>query len=495
MVFSSYEFIFVFLPIALVGYFGIRTFFNKSASLLWLIAVSLAFYSVWDPWNLGILLFSAVVNFCCGTNLAARARSHKPVRMLLAVGVAFNLGMIGYFKYAGFFAANLNVLLGTDIPALKLVLPLAISFFTFQEIAYLVDSSRGQTYGYRFREYLLMVSFFPHLIAGPIVNHKILMPQFMSAGALRISPQMFALGIGLFVFGLGKKVIFADGLAAQANLFFDHSLKSATPPSFAEAWIGSLAYTLQLYYDFSGYSDMAIGLGLLFGVRLPVNFNSPYQATSIIDFWRRWHITLSTFLRDYLYFPLGGNRHGATRRHLNLLITMILGGLWHGAGWTFICWGALHGVGLTICHFWRAIPYSTNFRFGSEPLRRALSRTLTLLFVIFGWVLFRADSMEAAGTAIAAMIGLNGLSFTVEADRQFTTVLTIAQIGALAAIALFARNSQQWLGYDADSPVENDAVWTMQHAARPAHGAILGCVFVFILTQMSAVQSFLYFQF
>ena len=267
MLFSSYQFILIFLPIALTGYFLLRIFAPKALTLFWLIVVSLVFYAHWEAWNLLVLFTSVIVNFACGSALAKRATIGKPTKLLLAAGIAFNLGLIGYFKYAGFFATNMNAVFGTEIPLLELALPLAISFFTFQEIAYLVDSSRGSTYGYRFRDYLLMVTFFPHLIAGPIVNHRILMRQFSNPAAISITAQTFALGIGLFVFGLAKKVLLADNMAPHANLVFD-GVARGTSPTFADAWIGTLAYTLQLYFDFSGYSDMAIGLGLLFGIRL-----------------------------------------------------------------------------------------------------------------------------------------------------------------------------------------------------------------------------------
>jgi len=493
MLFSSYEFIFVFLPAAVAGYFGLRLFASKTVTLLWLIGASLTFYAVWDPWNLLVLFGSIGFNFTCGTYLAKRARAEKPTGFLLTVGIAFNLALIGYFKYAGFFATNVNAALGTDIPVLNLVLPLAISFFTFQEIAYLVDSSRGETYGYRFKDYVLMVVFFPHLIAGPIVNHRILMRQFMSKARLRVTAPTLALGIGLFVFGLAKKVLFADGMAPQANLVFDAVARGASP-GFADTWIGALAYTLQLYFDFSGYSDMAIGLGLLFGVRLPLNFNSPYKATNIIDFWRRWHMSLSAFLRDYLYFALGGNHRGEVRRYANLLLTMLLGGLWHGAGWTFVCWGAFHGLGLAICHFWIRL-FGAGKRGGPSGAGTILARALTLIFVIFGWVMFRADSIGSASKMMGTMIGLHGVDLSINSERQLTALLMLASIATLMAVALFAPNSQQWLGYDPQRPVEEERSWNTRLAAYPLHGAALGCLLVFTLTQMSAVQSFLYFQF
>lgn len=493
MLFSSYEFIFIFLPAAIAGYFVLRLFASKTVTLLWLICASLTFYAVWDPWNLLVLFSSIGFNFTCGTYLAERARAKKPTRALLTVGIAFNLALIGYFKYAGFFATNVNAVFGTDVPVLNLVLPLAISFFTFQEIAYLVDSARGETYGYRFKDYMLMVVFFPHLIAGPIVNHRILMRQFMSKTRLRVTAPTLALGIGLFVFGLAKKVLFADGMAPQANLIFDAVAQGASP-GFADTWIGALAYTLQLYFDFSGYSDMAIGLGLLFGIRLPLNFDSPYKATSIIDFWRRWHMSLSAFLRDYLYFALGGNHRGQARRYANLLLTMLLGGLWHGAGWTFICWGAFHGLGLAICHFWIRL-FGAARRSDASRVGTILARAFTMIFVIFGWVMFRADSIGSAGKMMGTMIGLHGFDLSINSERQLTALMMLASIVILMAIALFAPNSQQWLGYDPQRPAEEERSWNIRIAAYPLHGAALGCLLVFTLTQMSAVQSFLYFQF
>jgi D-alanyl-lipoteichoic acid acyltransferase DltB (MBOAT superfamily) len=492
MLFSSYHFIFIFLPVALTGYFLFRIFAPKSLTLFWLILVSLAFYAYWEVWNLLVLFTSVIVNFTCGSALAERARAGKSTKLLLAAGIAFNVGLIGYFKYSGFFATNVNAVFGTEIPVLELVLPLAISFFTFQEIAYLVDSSRGSTYGYRFKDYLLMVTFFPHLIAGPIVNHRILMRQFSNPEAISITAQTFALGIGLFVFGLSKKVLLADNMAPHANLVFD-GVARGTSPTFADAWIGALAYTLQLYFDFSGYSDMALGLGLLFGIRLPLNFNSPYKAVSIVDFWRRWHMTLSAFLRDYLYIPLGGSRRGPLRRYTNLIATMLLGGLWHGAGWTFVVWGAFHGAGLAICHGWNRLTGGHIFKL--VWLDTWVARGLTLLFVIFGWVLFRSDSMSTASTMMATMVGLNGFDFTINADRLLTALLTLTAIGLLFGVALFAPNSQQWLGYDPDEPAENRSFWSRTPAAYPLHGAALGVLFTLTLTQMSAVQSFLYFQF
>jgi alginate O-acetyltransferase complex protein AlgI len=283
-------------------------------------------------------------------------------------------------------------------------LPLAISFFTFQQITYLVDAYRGETREYHFLHYALFVTFFPQLIAGPIVHHREMLPQFARNTLYRLNAEHLAVGITIFALGLFKKVILADGIAVHATPVFDAAEAGFVTLTFFEAWSGALAYSLQLYFDFSGYSDMGIGLARMFGVRLPLNFNSPYKATSIIDFWRRWHITLSRFLRDYLYIPLGGSRKGEARRMTNLMITMLLGGLWHGAGWTFVLWGGLHGIYLVINHGWRKLIPAGN----AGRLRKGAGWTITMLAVVVAWVPFRAESLDGATAVLGAMMGNNG---------------------------------------------------------------------------------------
>jgi len=347
VLFNSYAFLFVFLPATLLVFMAARRG-GPGLALGALTLASLGFYGWWDPRFLALLLGSAVANFAFGRALMARPADAR--RPWLVAGVVFNLGLLGWFKYAGFLSANLAAL-GAPTPVLDIVLPVGISFFTFQQIAYLVDVSRGLSDRYGFRDYLLFVAFFPQLIAGPIVHHREMMPQLLTGRGPRA--EDFAIGATLFAAGLFKKVVLADSLAPFASPVFaaaDAGLAVTT----AEAWGAALAYALQLYFDFSGYSDMALGLARLFGVRLPINFDSPYQATSLIDFWRRWHMTLSRFLRDYLYIPLGGNRQGPARRWVNLMITMALGGLWHGAGWGFLIWGLIHGAGLAANHAWRS---------------------------------------------------------------------------------------------------------------------------------------------
>lgn len=318
-------------------------------------------------------------------------------RAILTAGIVFNLGLLGYFKYADFFVANLNAL-GADFTLPNVVLPLAISFFTFQQVAYLVDSYRGETQEYDFLNYALFVTFFPQLIAGPIVHHKEMMPQFASRWNLVKRYRNIALGLFIFSMGLFKKVVIADTFAQWATPGFD----VAPTLNFFEAWATSLSYTFQLYFDFSGYTDMAIGAALLFNIKLPINFNSPYKALDIQDFWRRWHMTLSRFLRDYLYIPLGGNRKGPGRTYVNLFATFLLGGLWHGASWMFVIWGALHGTALVVNRLWQK---------AGLVMPKVLAWVVTFNFVNFAWIFFRAEEMDDALKVIKGMVGLGGVVF------------------------------------------------------------------------------------
>ena len=345
MLFNSYTFLLAFLPVALVGFALLRRHGMARASIAWLVLASFVFYGWWNPVYVALLALTIIVNFS-----RRNARQSKP---LLYLGVAFNLGLLGYYKYLGFFASIADAVAGTGFGAIQVALPLAISFFTFQQIAYLVDAERGLAAEPDFLNYCLFVTFFPQLIAGPIVHHGEMMGQFRETAKRRLKDIDIAVGLTLLAAGLFKKVVVADNLAYYASPVF-HAADAGQALGFARAWAGTLAYSLQIYFDFSGYSDMAVGMARLFGIRLPVNFFSPYRAGNIIEFWRRWHMTLSRFLRDYLYLSLGGNRKGPARRYLNLLATMVLGGLWHGAGWTFVAWGLLHGLYLAANHLWRA---------------------------------------------------------------------------------------------------------------------------------------------
>lgn len=412
MLFNSTEFILFFLPCVLLLFFQLGRQGYYRLAIAWLLAASLFFYSWWNPANLVILISSILFNYCLGSRLISGAVGSLGRRTLLTIGIVVNLAVIGYFKYANFLVSTTNDILQTDFYLSDIVLPLGISFFTFQQIAFLVDSYRGQIeHRYRFLDYCLFVTFFPHLIAGPLLHHQEIISQLTNRSIFRFNITNLTVGITIFAVGLFKKVILADSVAAYATQVFDAAADGELL-TLIEAWIGALGYSLQLYFDFSGYCDMALGIGTLFGIQLPINFNSPYKAVNIIDFWRRWHITLSNYLRDYLYIPLGGNRRGEIRRTLNLMMTMLLGGLWHGAGWTFILWGGLHGAYLVINHQWR----SFRQRFLGHDLDQkrswesSLSWLVTFVAVVVSWVIFRAENMKTAVVVLAGMCSFNGIS-------------------------------------------------------------------------------------
>jgi D-alanyl-lipoteichoic acid acyltransferase DltB (MBOAT superfamily) len=396
MLFNSYPFIFLFLPSALVVYFVLNKTKLVTAGKAWLALSSVAFYAYWN-WRFVALLFASICfNFAVGAILL-RLRPGAPRRkVILAVGVVVNLLVLGYYKYANFFIANLNSVLSAHVGALALILPLGTSFFTFTQIAFLADSSKGKAAEYSFLNYVLFVTFFPHLIAGPIIHHKEMMPQFDQLRNKILNWSNLSHGAYQFSIGLAKKVIVADAFAIWAN----NGFAGAGALNCVEAWTASLAYTIQLYFDFSGYTDMALGLARMFNIRLPRNFNSPYKALNIQDFWKRWHMTLSRFLKDYVYIPLGGNRKGRFRTYLNVMLTFVIGGFWHGAGWTFVVWGFLHGVANVLHRAWEG----TNAK-----LLRPLAWLATFSFVNVCWVLFRAKTMTDAVGVLRGMVGLNGL--------------------------------------------------------------------------------------
>ena len=424
MLFNSVEFIFIFLPIVLLIYIQLNDRVNRQFAIVWLVFSSLFFYSWWNPNYLGLIVFSIIFNYLCGKGINKSSKKIYLKRIFLCLGIALNLGLIAYFKYTNFLVDSINQITALDIQINQIILPLAISFFTFQQIAYLVDSYRGETKEYDFLQYCLFVTFFPQLIAGPIVHHKDILPQFQISPKTYYRDQDISVGLTIFIVGLFKKIILADTISTFSNPVFDAAAQGVFV-NLLEAWIGALAYSLQLYFDFSGYSDMAIGIARLFGIKLPINFNSPYKAISISDFWRRWHITLSNFLRDYLYIPLGGNQKGKWRRNLNLMLTMLLGGLWHGAGWTFIFWGGLHGFYLIINHQWRLLRKFLGYTVSQSTwYSRLFGQALTFIAVVIGWVFFRATSFGAAILIIKGMFGLNGISLPV----MFANKLSFLQI-------------------------------------------------------------------
>lgn len=427
MLFNSYEFLLFFLPAMVVGYYLLRKVTRPEISIAWLVVGSLCYYAWWNASYLPLILISIGFNYLQGRKLAELNPSATK-RAFLFFGVAVNLGFLIYFKYANFFVDNVNHLLDLEWTVAPIVLPLAISFFTFQQIAYLVDSYRGELKDPSALNYVLFVSFFPQLIAGPIVHHKEMMPQFKEKWA-SIDIDKVTKGLALLSIGLFKKVMIADNLSPLVKQGFDQ----ASQLSAAEGWLTSLSYTFQLYFDFSGYTDMAWGAALLLGIQLPQNFNSPYRASSIQDFWRRWHMTLSRFLRDYLYIPLGGNRKGRVSTYFNLFITFVLGGLWHGAAWTFVAWGALHGLALIV---------ERVFREQGVKLPRFLSTMLTFLFVNLAWVFFRATSFADAKKVVSSMFSLGSDFWQFEQVQPSKTFIFWFIIAFLVAIV--GKNSNEW---------------------------------------------------
>ena len=396
MLFNSYQFIAVFFPITLLGYYLFAR--SHQFRLWWLLLASIFFYGYWDIRFLPLLLGSIVFNWGLSRTLNATNR-----HWLIATGVGFNLLLISIFKYLDFFAGTLYHLADKPFTTYDLVLPLGISFFTFQQISYLVDRSRGDACSYPLLDYALYVIFFPQLIAGPIIRHNEIIPQYRKSPLRPDIYHHIGAGLLLFTIGLIKKTLVADRLAETASPLFGRAAIGDVL-TLGESWVASTSYSLQLYFDFSGYSDMAIGLALMMGLSLPINFNAPYRATSIQEFWRRWHMTLSRFLRDYLYIPLGGNRHGVNRLVFALVLTVLLGGLWHGAGWTFVIWGLLHGVALVFNRAW-------SFRGLSMPW--TVGWVFTLVFLLFSWVVFRAENLSTAWSIWQSMLGFRGAELAV----------------------------------------------------------------------------------
>src|SRR5882757_5415086 len=477
MLFNSYPFIFVFLPIALAGYFWLGRSSNL-APVWWLALASLAFYSVSNWQFVALLLASVAFNYFIGWLLIAKQLRSTPRFAILTVGVAGDLLVLGTFKYAGFFAANLNALFSTGF-VVNILLPVGISFYTFTQIAFLVDAYRGNVARYGLPHYALFVTYFPHLIAGPILHHKDMIPQFESGRSKRPDPHLILCGLIIFAIGLFKKTCLADGIQPLVAPAF-----GANYPSFDQAWIGALAYTFQLYFDFSGYSDMAIGISLMLGIFLPLNFNSPYKATSIIDFWRRWHMTLSQFLRDYLYIPLGGNRHGSVLRYVNLMITMLLGGLWHGAAWTFVIWGALHGAYLCINHAWNRFGPAVAPRY--QRAANIAAFIVTFIAVVVAWVFFRADSLSTAIYVLGRMADPTTIAF----GR-----LEIAQtifIMVYAGIAWFGPNTQEIVGYDHGKRAVGRGLGAWQ--MRPLFIYATAAVLAFGILGIQKHSEFIYFR-
>ena len=413
MLFNSQVFILGFLPVVLTLYYALAA--NRTARQAVLVLASLGFYGWWDVRFVPLLMGLTAANWLIAVWFGRIRQQWIP-----ALGIVLNLAVLGLFKYADFLRGSAFDLTGTPWEPWRLILPLGISFFVFQKISYLIDLRRGDRHIYGFLDFCLFVSFFPQLIAGPLVRHNEIVYQFRADPRDDRMWENLGRGFILFIVGVAKKVVLADTLAMVADPLFAHAAQ--TPLGLGEAWIAALSYTAQIYFDFSGYSDMAIGLALMFGLRLPFNFDAPYRAVSVRDFWRRWHMTLSRFLRDYLYIPLGGNRAGAARQAVNVVLTMLLGGLWHGANWTFVVWGGMHGVALAVNHLWS----QAGFR-----LPRPIAWAVTMLFVIVAWVLFRAANFSTAAAVLGSMAGAHGMAMPALQNEPAAALI----IGCLIAVA------------------------------------------------------------
>ena len=424
MLFNSYIFIFIFLPTTLLIYFYLNKRRLTVLSKFFLVASSLFFYGWWNVIYLPLIIFSILINYAIGSIFYREiSKIKKYRRLLLLFGVFLNLSLLGYFKYTNFLIENINMFSSLNMQPLNLVLPLAISFFTFQQITYLVDSYYSKIDEHSLLNYANFVLFFPQLIAGPIVHHKEMMPQFSSIKNKLINYKNIFLGIFIFSIGLFKKVVIADTFSIWATNGFDIE-ESLT---FIEAWVTSLSYTFQLYFDFSGYADMAIGAALLFNIRLPLNFNSPYKSLNVQEFWRRWHMTLSRLLKDYVYIPLGGNRCSNFRIYINLIITFIIGGIWHGAGWTFIVWGTLHGVAIVLNRIWQKL----NINIG-----KIAAWFITFNFINITWIFFRAKEWN---DAIKVLFGM----FSVSTDIGSINLISVLFIVLAIIVTIFFKNTNE----------------------------------------------------
>lgn len=497
MLFNSFGFIFLFLPLCLALFTLANRWRGVAGGVFAIVAGSLVFYASWDARFLLLLLPSVGLNYLAGRAIASalEAGATQNARFRLGVAVSGNLLVLGWFKYVGFLAASLNTAFGANLPLLANILPLGISFFTFEQIGYLVDVRRGSPVERNLARYALFVMFFPRLVAGPILRVSELLPQIPRSGRMVHGATDIAVGGTLFAVGLAKKAFLADGIAPYANSIFAAAGHDSNL-TLAAAWSGTLAYTLQIYFDFSGYSDMAIGAARMFGLRFPMNFNSPYKALSIVEFWRRWHMTLSRFLRDYLYISLGGNRRGQVMRFFNLFITMLLGGLWHGANWTFVAWGALHGIYLIINHGWSMlgtrVPYAA--RLTASRAGRLVCWMVTMLGVVVGWVFFRAPDFGHAQVVLAGMFGLHGMAGGAAPDMGRAWLWIVS----LGMIALAAPNSQEILA-DWKPVLEplpdcgEGRGWRWQPSVR--WGIATACIALIGMLSISNSGEFLYWQF
>lgn len=413
MLFNSYEFILAFLPITLIGYFLMNHFGKNNFAKVWLVLCSLFFYGYFNFSYLWIIVTSIVVNYLISFYFEKHKKTKKSLRkLLLGFGLTLNIGLLFFYKYLDFLFDTFSNIFNTDPIHLGLILPLGISFFTFQQVSFLIDSYRSQTKTYNILDYSLFVTFFPQLIAGPIVLHSEVIPQFENQRNLKFNMENFARGLYVFSRGLAKKVLVADNFGKVVSFGY----ANISGLSSFEAILTIFAYTFQIYFDFSGYCDMASGIAYMFNIELPINFNSPYKAKNISDFWKRWHITLTRFLTHYIYFPLGGSRCSTVRTCFNVLVVFLVSGIWHGAGYTFILWGIAHGVAMIIYRLFRKYIDKTPY---------LITWFFTFLFVNIAWVYFRAESIEDANQLIAQVFN-GGFTLNFEITETLLNIIPIS---------------------------------------------------------------------
>ncbi len=506
MTFTSFQFILLFLPACYVGFLLVHRLLGWTGVYAYLALASLAFYAMFAPILAAILVASVLFNYILGTAIRLRRQQKKPAGALAIAAIAANLFALGYFKYTNFFIDIANSLAGTGISHLDIIVPVGVSFFTFTQIGFLIEALNGQVKRVGLGKYALFATFFPCVTAGPLLLQRDIFGQMEDRKGSAFNATMLSVGLTMFGIGLFKKVILADSIAPYANLAFDSvALGAAIAPT--EAWIGSLAYSLQLYFDFSGYSDMAVGLGFMFGMKLPLNFNSPFKATSISDFWRRWHMTMTRFFTTYLFTPMAMNNtrsamkngHSSSRKWLQasalpIFYTFVMAGIWHGAGYTFVVYGLIHGLALAIDNGWK--------HFKMPKIGAPLGWTLTMAVVVSGLVMFRAPSVEVATTMLASMWGITTLTgANFGADLVLLDVATAtALIVALGAIVLLAPNSQQilrstWISSDPQPEDEAFTETPVRWTPTPTWALIAAVVMVLGFTSLGGDTSFLYYSF
>lgn len=491
MLYNSFTFLLFFTLVLLVYYLYALPKGGKAPAWV-LLAASLYFYGQYSLPFLGLLMGSIVVSFAVCKQMLAQAAHPGRKKALLWIGVGLNILSLGYFKYYLFIAGNLQ-LIGIDAPVYAIALPLGISFYTFQQIAYIVDTYKSNECNESLLEYLLFITYFPRLISGPIVRRQEVMPYF--AAPERDRATYIKVGLTLFILGMGKKLLIADSFAVWADLIFNAADAGKSLTSF-EAWAGALAYTIQIYFDFSGYSDMAVGVSTMLGVPLPVNFASPYKSTSITDFWRRWHITLSKWLRDYVYIPLGGNRCSSTRRYLNALLTMLVGGIWHGASWNFILWGAMHGCLQAVHNMWHAKAERKSI------IPHSVAVIITFFCIVMTWIPFRANTWDGAMRVFQACFSLSADVGSRLTD-PFNVIFWLA-VGLL--IVRFAPNTNEILantviftpskGYPATQPDPPAGNWAfLRWRDNHLWAIIIGSIFALCVMRFFSNATYIYFQF